>query len=256
MTTIIEENETVGTGLLDEPTAEAPCRKGHRIDVLDHGFVRLVDSMGSDLSIVRAARVSHAADWRAGENEDKDERLIRYLLRNRHSTPFEAVTFTFEVKAPIFVIRQWHRHRTWSYNEVSARYTELNEGYYIPDANKITGQSRDNKQARDAVELPNSADIARIIDSSCSHSFQIYDSLLRKGCPRELARSVLPVAAYTRMFATVNLHNLLHFLQLRLHLHAQYEIRIYAEALARLVSFVVPVTMTAVSEAMLAAATS
>lgn len=95
------------------------------LNVLDHGFVRLIDHMGDDLSIVRAARVSHAADWRAGKDEGKDRRLIGYLLKNRHSTPFEAVVFTFEVKAPIFVLRQWHRHRTWSYNEISSAGVEV-----------------------------------------------------------------------------------------------------------------------------------
>ena len=100
-----------------------------KIDVLDHGFARLVDAMGNDLSIVRAARVSYDVDWRACEDEVKDAKLIAYLLKNGHTTPFEAVTFTFEIKAPIFVFRQWHRHRTWSYNEVSARYVELDEGF-------------------------------------------------------------------------------------------------------------------------------
>jgi thymidylate synthase (FAD) len=119
------------------------------IDVLDHGFVRLVDHMGDDLSIVRAARVSYDAAWRAGEDQGSDERLIRYLWKNHHTTPFEAVTFTFEVKAPIFVLRQWHRHRTWSYNELSARYSELPEEYYVPDPKNIgCAESEANKQGR------------------------------------------------------------------------------------------------------------
>lgn len=104
-----------------------------KIDLLDHGYVRLVDSMGGDISIVRAARVSYDAAWRAGDMKESDDRLIRYLWRNHHTTPFEAVTLTFEVKAPIFVFRQWHRHRTWSFNELSARYRELPEEFYVPD---------------------------------------------------------------------------------------------------------------------------
>ena len=104
--------------------------------VLDHGYVRLVDHMGSDLSVVRAARVSYDADWRTGEDEGKDAKLIHYLMKNHHTSPFESVTFTFEVKAPIFVFRQWHRHRTWAFNEVSARYSKLPEEFYVPCGTK------------------------------------------------------------------------------------------------------------------------
>jgi thymidylate synthase (FAD) len=117
-----------------------------RLAVLDHGFVRRVDSMGSDISIVRAARVSYDAAWRAGENEGSDARLIRYLWRNKHTSPFEAVEFQFEVKAPIFVFRQWHRHRTWSFNELSGRYKELPEEFYLPSPENVGTQSKDNKQ--------------------------------------------------------------------------------------------------------------
>lgn len=216
-----------------------------KIEVLDHGFVRLVDAMGSDLSIVRAARVSYDADWRAGEDEGKDEKLIAYLMKNKHTSPFEAVTFTFEVKAPIFVFRQWHRHRTWSYNEVSARYAELDEGYYVPAVEQITTQSASNKQMRTTEQHPEAAHHRAVIDWYCRENFQVYKNMLEAGVPRELARSVLPVAAYSRMFATVNLHNLLHFLRLRLHSHAQYEIRVYAEAMRELVGSIVPATMKA-----------
>ena len=118
------------------------------IKVLDHGLVRLVESMGSDLSIVRNARVSYDAEWRAGEDEGSDSRLVNYLMKNHHTTPFESVVFTFEVKAPIFVLRQWHRHRTWSYNELSARYRELPEEFYVPAMEQLTTQSLDNKQMR------------------------------------------------------------------------------------------------------------
>jgi thymidylate synthase (FAD) len=120
-------------------------REGTRIDVLDHGFVRLIDTMGSDISVSRAARVSYDAAWRAGEDQGSDAKLIRYLWKNHHTTPFEAVSFTFEIKAPIFVFRQWHRHRTWSYNELSARYRELPEEFYVPDPALIGKQSVSSK---------------------------------------------------------------------------------------------------------------
>lgn len=212
-----------------------------KIDVLDHGYVRLVDHMGGDLSVVRAARVSHDAAWRAGQDQGSDARLIGYLWRNRHTTPFEAVTFTFEIMAPIFVLRQWHRHRTWSYNELSARYRELPEKFYLPDPTKIGAQSRSNKQGRDLDGgiSHRGAQVIRL-NNRMKSAFRLYRELLADGWPRELARSVLPVATYSHMFATVDLLNLLKFLTLRCDGHAQYEIRVYAEALRELVRPLVP----------------
>lgn len=212
--------------------------------VLDHGFVRLVDFMGGDISVVRAARVSYDAAWRAGENEQSDERLIRYLWRNHHTTPFEAVTFTFEVLAPIFVLRQWHRHRTWSFNELSARYRELPERYYAPKAEHLGVQSAVNKQGRD---LGGGADpvAAQAIEQACTSAFSTYRYLLSRGVPREVARGVLPLNTYSHMFATVNLLNLLKFLTLRTHGHAQIEMREYAEALLQLARPVAPVCVSA-----------
>lgn len=215
-----------------------------KVEVLNGGFVRLVDSMGGDLSIARAARVSYNADWQVGE-EKSDEKLIHYLYRNKHTSPFEAVTFTFEVKAPIFVLRQWHRHRTWSYNEISARYTELDEGYYLPDSEMITTQSTDNKQMRTTEQHQKAGLIRTYLEESVESSHSDYLRLLHMGVPRELARSVLPVAMYSRMFATVDLHNLFHFLTLRLHPHAQYEIRVYAEAILELIKPIAPVAVAA-----------
>jgi len=217
-----------------------------KIDLLDHGFVRLVDTMGSDLSIARAARVSFDAAWRAGEDEGSDARLIRYLWRNHHTTPFEAVTFTFEVKAPIFVFRQWHRHRTWSFNELSARYRELPEEYYIPDPAMIGVQSTRSKQARDILDnMPDRSAEAADVRLLMQDAFIEYRRLLTMGWPRELARSVLPVATYSHMFATVDLLNLLKFLTLRCDAHAQYEIRVYAEAMRDLARQIVPVAIAA-----------
>jgi len=216
-----------------------------KIDVLNGGFVRLVDHMGSDLSIVRSARVSYDADWREGEDEGKDAKLIGYLMKNKHTSPFECVSFTFEVKAPIFVFRQWHRHRTWAYNEISARYTELDEGFYVPELDQITTQSASNKQMRTTEQHPMAAILANSMRVCNDASFAVYRKMIAEGCPRELARSVLPVAAYSRMFASVNLHNLFHFLRLRLHEHAQYEIRVYAEAMLKLIEPIVPVATAA-----------
>ncbi|MDA9095425.1 FAD-dependent thymidylate synthase [Porticoccaceae bacterium] len=227
-----------------------------KIELLDHGFVRLVDSMGSDLSIVRNARVSYDADWRAGDDKGSDTRLINYLYNNGHNTPFEAVTFTFDVKAPIFVFRQWHRHRTQSFNELSARYRELPEEFYIPEAHLVGVQNADNKQMRDPLTKEEYAELSEekrktverhteLMKASNKASFQTYRQLMTDGVPRELARSVLPVGTYSHMFATINLHNLFRFLAERLHPHAQYEIRVYAEAMLGLVESVAPVAAAA-----------
>lgn len=224
---------------------EKPFKK-----VLDHGFVRLVDYMGDDLSIARAARVSYAADWRVG-NEQNDTKLINYLIRNKHTSPFESIVFTFEIKCPFFIARQWHRHRTWSYNEVSARYTELPEEFYVPEPNKIGVQSKDNKQVRDlnisneTKELTDVEANAELIRDTCYEAFKIYKALLARGVPRELARTVLPLATYTRFFGTVNLHNLFNFLSLRIHPHAQYEIQIYGLAILELIRPICPVAVNA-----------
>jgi len=217
----------------------------NKINVLDHGLIRLVDSMGSDLSIARNARVSYDAEWRAGEDKGSDARLINYLYNNGHNTPFEAVTFTFEVKAPIFVFRQWHRHRTQSYNELSARYRELPEEFYIPEAAQITTQSTDNKQMRTDEVHQQAEQFRHYMEAQNASAFRIYKEMIAEGCPRELARSVLPVATYSHMFATMNLNNLFKFLAERLHEHAQYEIRVYAEAMLKLIEPVVPVAVAA-----------
>lgn len=215
-----------------------------RINVLDHGFVRLVDHMGSDLSVVRAARVSYDAAWRAGEDQGSDARLIRYLWSHRHTTPFEAVEFQFEVYAPIFVFRQWHRHRTWSFNELSARYRELPEVFYVPDPAVVGEQATANKQGRQSSEREREAECAMLRDAA-SEAFKTYRTLLAAGWPRELARSVLPVSTYSHMFAKTNLRNLLHFLDLRVDTHAQHEIRVYAEAMLALIRPIVPESVKA-----------
>ena len=226
------------------------------INVLNEGFVRLVDSMGGDLAISRNARVSYDAEWRAGEDKGSDAKLIDYLYRNGHNTPFEAVTVTFDVMAPIFVLRQWHRHRTQSYNELSARYRELPELFYIPEPHLVGRQNKDNKQMRDpltpkefealtADEKDEILNFIHQIKYMNSAAFQGYRKMLADNMPRELARSILPMGTYSHMFTTMNLNNLFKFLAERLHPHAQYEIRVYAEAMLELVRPVAPVAVAA-----------
>lgn len=223
--------------------------------VLDHGHVRLVDHMGSDLSIVRAARVSYDAAWRAGEDSGSDEKLIRYLMRNKHTTPFEMVEFTFDVKMPIFVARQWVRHRTASINEVSARYTQLPREFYVPMAEDVGVQSSTSKQARVISDeemfveerANREADLARVYQH-CEAAYALYEHLMEREWPRELARMVLPLNTYTHWFWKIDLHNLMHFLKLRLHEHAQYEIRVYAEAILELIEPIAPVAIKAFKE--------
>jgi len=209
------------------------------ITLLNHGHVGLVEHMGTDLAISRAARVSYNAEPR-----EEDAGLIRYLMKNKHTSPFEAVVFTFDVKAPIFVYRQWHRHRTWSYNELSARYKELPNEWYVPLAKTIGIQSETNKQAR-IIDGSTEASLKMAamqlqIDSACDHAFKVYEALLADGCPREVARVVLPLATYSHMFATVDLHNLFHFIRLRADSHSQWEIQQYAKAMLELITPIVP----------------
>jgi thymidylate synthase (FAD) len=235
-----------------------PNHRGSYIHVLDHGMIRLVDYMGDDLSVIRAARVSFNAAWRTGENEGNDDKLLRRLwtggdgkpalLAPAHSTPFEAVCATFEVKAPIFVFRQWHRHRTQSYNELSLRYKEHpGDQYYTPEAAVVGVQSTSNKQGRShSLSGEEAAQKDRELTAyamTADSQFAAYHNLLELKWPRELARGILPVATYSHMFTTANLLNFLRFLTLRADSHAQYEIRVYAHAMAELLDKVVPKTM-------------
>lgn len=227
--------------------------KGRKIDCLNHGFLRLVDWMGNDLSIARNARVSYDAAWRAGENEGSDARLIDYLYKNGHNTPFESVTVTFEVKAPIFVFRQWHRHRTQSYNELSARYRPLPSEFFLPQPTDIGEQSKDNKQMRNIGDMSEETMRQRqaeitAVEELLEAVFDQYETLLAAGWPRELARSILPVGTYSHMFATANLHNWFRFLAERLHPHAQQEIRVYAEAILTILEDIAPVAVAAFKE--------
>lgn len=212
-------------------------------EVLDHGFVELVDVMGDDQAIVDAARISVS-----GENVksvQSNEALIRYLMRHSHTTPFEMVEFKFRVAMPIFVARQWVRHRTASINELSARYSELPATFYVPKSEHVQKQADKNKQGR-AEELIDGAESwTRGYQEEAAESFGCYKDRLNAGIARELARINLPLSAYTAWIWKIDLHNLFHFLRLRLHPHAQMEIRVYAEAMAAMVKEKVPMAFEA-----------
>lgn len=211
-----------------------------RIECLDQGYVSYVDHMGNDGKIVNAARQSYA-----GKGSSADKKLITYLMNNEHNTPFEHCVVTVEIRAPIFVIRQWHRHRTQSYSEVSGRYVELDMGFYTPNVDSIGEQSTTNHQGRDikAIDPVKAMDMVDAMVESNMKSNTIYKELLDAGCPREIARSVLPVSTYSQYWATANLHNWMKFLWERLDSHAQYEIRVYAYAVLRILEDLYPITM-------------
>lgn len=219
--------------------SEPSTPEGTVIYCLDKGFVRLVDSMGSDAAIVQAARVSYGAGTKK-VNEDRG--LIRYLMRHAHTTPFEMVEFKFHVKLPIFVARQWIRHRTANVNEYSGRYSVMKDEFYVPDAVQIRPQSQSNKQGRSDETLSEveTAEILALLQNGQDRSYQDYETLLEKNFARELARINLPVSQYTEWYWKIDLHNLFHFLRLRMDSHAQYEIRVYAEAMAQIVREIVP----------------
>lgn len=209
------------------------------------GYVRLEDHMGSDNSILRSARVSYGKDGAEGVDIAKDDKLIRSLWKRGHTSPFEACTMTFEVSAPIFVFRQWHRHRTWSFNEISARYTELPDDFYVPAPLDIGQQMKHEKQMREVTAIDDTLLAKRTDEVDLVITFQqkayvLYMHLIQQGWPRELARSVLPVSIYSRMYATVNLLNLFKFIKLRSDEHAQFEIRVYSDAMLELARTIYP----------------
>ena len=210
--------------------------------VLDHGLVRVVDYMGDDAAITQAARVSYG---RGTKSVNTDEGLIRYLMRHWHSTPFEMCEVKFHVKLPVFVARQWIRHRTANVNEYSARYSILDREFYIPAPEHLSAQSSVNRQGRG--ELLEGAEAARVLDllrEDAMRSYDHYESMLsqdgQKGLARELARMNLPANVYTQWYWKVDLHNLFHFLRLRADAHAQFEIRAYADAMCGIVRDWVP----------------
>ncbi len=228
------------------------------IGVLDHGFVRVIDYMGDDAAIVQAARVSYG---RGTKRAQDDAGLIAYLMRHRHTTPFEMCEIKYHVKLPIFVARQWIRHRTANVNEYSARYSILDKEYYIPAPDQLAAQSQVNRQGRGEVLRGDEAKhVLDLLRRDAEQTYADYEDMLnegadgqkrdpgRKGLARELARMNLTLNTYTQWYWKVDLHNLLHFLSLRADAHAQYEIRVYAEAMLDTVKRWVPAAFAAFAE--------
>lgn len=259
------------TGLRDEmrptfrPVADGIEEIIHRtIPVLDHGFIRVVDYMGDDAAVVQAARVSYG---RGTKKVSEDRGLIRYLMRHSHTTPFEMAEIKVHVKLPIFVARQWIRHRTASVNEYSARYSILDKEFYVPDIAHLSAQSSSNRQGREEASIEDSAWVLNLLRDESERSYHGYTSLLntsedgsdldngRVGIARELARMNLSLNFYTQWYWKTNLHNLLNFLRLRADPHAQYEIRVYAEKLLDITQKWVPLTFEAFEEYRLGAVT-
>ena len=225
--------------------------------VLDHGFVRVVDYMGDDAAICQAARVSYGRGTKSVQN---DEGLIRYLMRHWHSTPFEMCEIKLHVKLPVFVARQWIRHRTANVNEYSARYSILDREFYIPEPEALAAQSVINNQGRGEVLTGEEAEkVLRLLKNDSSQAYDHYEQMIsqedQKGLARELARMNLPANIYTQWYWKVDLHNLLHFLRLRADSHAQFEIRVYADEICKLVSDWVPFAYAAFEDYRLGGAT-
>ena len=227
------------------------------IPVLDHGFVRVVDYMGDDAAICQAARVSYGKGTKSVQN---DEGLIRYLMRHWHSTPFEMCEVKLHVKLPVFVARQWIRHRTANVNEYSARYSILDREFYIPAPEHIAAQSVVNNQGRGAALTGDEATrVLDILKTDSERSYDNYQAMIsddgQQGLARELARMNLPANIYTQWYWKVDLHNLLHFLRLRADAHAQYEIRVYSDAICSVVADWVPFAYAAFEDYRLGGAT-
>jgi thymidylate synthase (FAD) len=235
------------------------------LEVLDHGFVRVIDYMGNDAAIVQAARVSYG---RGTRRVSEDSGLIRYLMRHYHSTPFEMCEIKYHVKLPIFVARQWIRHRTANVNEYSARYSILDREFYIPEPEHLAAQSLANRQGRgDVLEGDEAAEVLTLLRDDAARNYDHYAAMLnedadgkpvdagKQGLARELARMNLTLNTYTQWYWKIDLYNLFHFLSLRADAHAQYEIRVYAEAMLRTVEAWVPVACQAFLDYRLGAAT-
>jgi thymidylate synthase (FAD) len=231
---------------------------GEQFNVLDHGFIRVIDYMGNDEAVVQSARVSYGEGTKSIR---EDQGLINYLMRHRHTTPFEMCSIKYHVKLPIFVARQWIRHRTASVNEVSARYSILDNEFYIPAPEHLAAQSNTNRQGRNnVVEGPAANRVRELLRSDAELAYQDYTALLNQdetgslrdpswpGLARELARMNLSLNFYTQWYWKIDLHNLMHFLTLRADPHAQYEIRAYADIMLDILSRWVPWTYAAFLE--------
>jgi thymidylate synthase (FAD) len=246
-------SEKTETARVTAPELEAVLYQP--IEVLDHGFVRVIDYMGDDSSVVQSARVSYGKGTKKISN---DKGLIKYLMRHRHSTPFEMCEIKFHIKLPIFIARQWIRHRTANVNEYSARYSILDKEFYIPSAENLAAQSQINNQGRgDALTDDEASNVIQILKNDAEQTYANYETLLnenssggvldegKSGIARELARMNLTLNTYTQWYWKIDLNNLLHFLALRADDHAQYEIRVYADVMLDLVKKWVPLTYEA-----------
>ncbi|CAI28158.1 Thymidylate synthase thyX [Ehrlichia ruminantium str. Gardel] len=226
------------------PELEDILYKEHK--VLDKGFVRLVDYMGSDESVVQAARISYG---RGTKSVSQDAALINYLMRHSHTTPFEMCEIKFHIKLPIFVARQWVRHRTANVNEYSARYSVLDHEFYIPELDHVATQSEDNAQGRgNSLSNEDAQYVTDLLKRDSDMVYETYNKFLIKGVSREISRISLTLNYYTEWYWKIDLHNLLHFLRLRSDVHAQYEIRVYAETMLEIVKKWVPLTYAAFVE--------
>ena len=244
---MIEEARSQGRETRRAVAPALEARLYQPVPVLDHGFVRVVDYMGDDAAIVQAARVSYGQGTRHARD---DAGLIQYLMRHWHSTPFEMCEIKLHVKLPVFVARQWIRHRTANVNEYSARYSVLDREFYIPAPEHLAAQSTTNNQGRGAVlEGDEAARVLAILREDATRAYDHYEEMLRQdgqqGLARELARMNLPANIYTQWYWKIDLHNLFHFLRLRADPHAQYEIRDYAEAICAIVRDWVPAAYAA-----------
>jgi thymidylate synthase (FAD) len=229
----------------NSPAAEKILDK--KFKVLDKGFIRLVDYLGNDSRIVQAARVSYG---KGTKTYREDKGLINYLLRNDHTSPFEQVVFTFHVKLPIFVARQWIRHRTARLNEISGRYSVMKSEFYLPSTTDIAFQSENNKQGRASTAVPAKLQkkVLSILEKYQQELYGAYEDLLENNIARELARINLPLSLYTEWYWQIDLHNLFRFIKLRLDSHAQMEIRAYAEVLQAIGKKVCPMAFDAFDE--------
>lgn len=222
------------------------------ISVLDHGIVCLIDSMpkeNGDEAIVQAARVSYFSYGKSDKTVRDNKSLIRYLMRNEHTSPFEMVEFKFYLRMPIFVARQHVRHRTASINEYSGRYSIIKENFYVPEKDEIKEQSSQNKQGRGKkLDEEKREEISEMIKNFSHQAFDLYDKLIECGLAREISRIILPLNTYTEFFWKIDLHNLLRYIRLRMDHHAQFEINLYARAIYELIKPIVPLTIEAFND--------
>jgi len=239
--------------MLEGETRTAMCEKGLTIPVLDKGYVRYIDHLGDDKRIVETARISYKSP---SKGEEQDKKLLHYLYKHRHTSPFESVNITFNIKMPIFVMRQFVRHRTFRLNEWSARYSEMADDFYIPSSWRM--QDTKNKQGSLSDESfnpeindiwycgdPTTSHTSKVVRELCATQYRVYKDMINAGIAKEMARVVLPVNLYTEIYVNCDLHNLMHFLTLRISDHAQYEIKMFAIAMKQIAEILFPWTFEA-----------